>query len=141
MGLAAQRSTICWWQGRQTSNMETASSNYQINFRPNCICRALFPWEVTEPKFLAEKSVTGAPKTTRFSGFEISVRNCALSHSRILIFLKTPRDSFLVAGWRMGRYTGALPNCSKGGLTKAAGFRNLSRFGSKPPDPWDARSG
>ena len=61
--------------------METASSNYQISFRPNCIWRALFPWDTIEPKFLAEKSVTGVPKTTRFSGLEISVRNCAETRS------------------------------------------------------------
>ena len=53
---------------------------------------------VIRPKLPAERSLTGAPNTTRLNGFDISVRNCNVNRSFNLVSLKTPNDSVLKFG-------------------------------------------
>src|SRR5690349_9332765 len=85
---------------------------------------------VIRPKLPAERSLTGAPNTTRLNGFDISVRNCNVARSVNFVSLKTPKDSVLKLGWRVFRNTGVFPNVSEGGAANAARFRNVFTFGS-----------
>src|SRR5580765_4321453 len=84
------------------------------------------------PKLPADRSLTGAPNTTRLKGFDISVRNCRVARSVILVSLKTPKDSDLKLGCRVFRNTGALPKVSGAGVANAVRFRNELTLGSKP---------
>src|SRR5882724_10026692 len=86
---------------------------------------------VMRPKLPAERSLTGAPNTTRFNGFDISMRNCSVNRSFNLVSLKMPNDSVLKFGRRVGRYTGAPPKVRGAGAENASLLRNRFTFGSK----------
>src|SRR5215468_35787 len=88
---------------------------------------------VIRPKLPAERSLTGAPKTTRLNGFDISMRNCRVARSVNRVSLKTPKDSDRKLGCRLFRNTGALPKASGAGAENAVRFRNELTLGSNPP--------
>jgi hypothetical protein len=81
----------------------------------------------------AERSLTGAPKTTRLNGFDISIRNCSVARSVNRVSLKTPKDSVLNAGWRTAWNAGAFRNVGGAGAEKASRLRKELTFGSKLP--------
>src|ERR1044071_8957089 len=83
------------------------------------------------PKLPAERSLTGAPNTTRLNGFDISIRNCSVARSVNFVSLKTPKDSVLKLGWRWFKNTGAFPNVSEGGGANASRLRKKFTFESK----------
>src|SRR5215475_1567214 len=94
--------------------------------------RGEFATLVIRPKLPADRSLTGAPNTTRLKGFDISVRNCRVARSVMRVSLKTPKDSDLKLGCRVFRNTGALPKASGAGAANALRFRNELKFGSNP---------
>src|SRR5215831_2144308 len=97
---------------------------------PNWMLRGGIEVLTIRPKLLAAKFRTGLPKTTRFRGFCISMRNWCVNLSPILVSLITANDSSNCFGPRTFRYRGALPNFPGAGFAKAEASRYGSRFGS-----------
>ena len=94
--------------------------------------RGEFATLVIRPKLPADRSLTGAPNTTRLKGFDISVRNCKVARSVNRVSLKTPKDSDLKPGCRVFRNTGALPKAKGAGAANAVRFRNELTLVSNP---------
>jgi hypothetical protein len=83
MGVRAKLAAIRGWQFEQ-SNIKAANiaeqlrlgaSSQNISFIPNWMLRGGIEVLTIRPKLLAAKFNTGLPKTTRFNGFCISMRN------------------------------------------------------------------
>ena len=93
--------------------------------------RGEFATLVIRPKLPAERSLTGAPNTTRLKGFDISVRNCKRRPLGELRVLENAEGFRFEARLARIQEHGGVPECERRRRGESARLRNEFTFGSK----------